>query len=88
MKCETADITAVVPVRKGSRRLKNKNLAAFAGKSLLEHKIETLKQVSMIKKIVVSSDSTKMLTIAANLGAETHLREREYCDEVSKSFGE
>ena len=33
------DITAVIPVRAGSTRVKNKNIKPFAGSSLLEIKI-------------------------------------------------
>lgn len=54
-------ITAVIPVRAGSRRLKNKNVAPFAGTNLLINKIEQLKKVDKINRIVVSSDSDMML---------------------------
>ena len=64
-------ITAVVPVRKGSVRVKNKNLKPFAGKTLLQIKIEQLKQVSLIDNIVVSSDCDDMLALAAELGVST-----------------
>lgn len=82
------DITAVIPVREGSRRLKNKNVAPFAGTNLLLNKIEQLKKVPEISRIVVSSDSDKMLKMAENAGVETHKRAAEYCDEKTKSFGE
>ncbi len=39
-------ITAVVPVREGSRRLKNKNVAPFAGTNLLINKLNQLKQLT------------------------------------------
>lgn len=39
------DITAVIPVREGSTRLKNKNVAPFAGTNLLINKINQLKEV-------------------------------------------
>ena len=50
------DITAVIPVREGSTRLKNKNVAPFAGTNLLINKINQLKEVKEISRIVVSSD--------------------------------
>jgi CMP-N-acetylneuraminic acid synthetase len=80
--------TAVVPVRAGSRRLKNKNLAPFAGTTLLEYKIAQLKKCDWIAEIVVSSDSDAMLALAAASGATTHKRSWEYCDEKTKTFGE
>lgn len=81
-------ITAVIPVRAGSRRIKNKNIAPFAGTNLLINKINQLKKVPQISNIVVSSDSDVMLQMAANEGVECHKRALEYCDEKTKSFGE
>lgn len=81
-------ITAIVPVRAGSKRLKNKNIAPFAGTNLLLYKIAQLKQVPEVDRIVVSSDSDVMLQMAHDAVTETHRRAPEYCDEHSKSFGE
>lgn len=81
-------VTAIIPVRAGSRRLKNKNVAPFAGTNLLVHKIEQLKKVEYVNKIVVSSDSDMMLQMAERAGACTHKRALEFCDEKTKTFGE
>ncbi len=45
-------ITAIIPVRAGSTRLKNKNVAPFAGTNLLVNKINQQKQVKEINRIV------------------------------------
>ena len=82
------NITAVIPVRAGSVRLKNKNIRPFAGSSLLEVKINQLKAVKKIDRIVVSSDSDEMLTVAERLGVIAAKRPVEYCDEKSKTFNE
>ena len=71
-------ITAVIPVRKGSVRVKNKNLKPFADTSLLELKINQLKQVKLIDEIIVSSDCKKMLSIASELGVKIHTRDEFY----------
>ena len=81
-------ITAIIPVRAGSTRLKNKNVAPFAGTNLLVNKINQLKQVPEITRIVVSSDSDLMLEMASSVGADIHKRAPEYCDEKTKTFGE
>lgn len=81
-------LTAIIPVRAGSRRLKNKNISPFAGTTLLQYKIQQLKRVKEIDEIVVSSDSDLMLKLAAQEGVLTHKRSIEYCDEKSKTFGE
>jgi len=80
--------TAIVPVRKGSRRLPGKNTAAFGGKNLLTYKLEQLKQVPSIDHILVSSDCDVMLGMAESHGALCDKRPPEYCDEKTKSFGE
>ena len=80
-------ITAIIPVRKGSRRLKNKNISSFAGTTLLEYKIDQLKAADSVSNIVVSSDCEVMLEIASNKGVKTHKRADIYCDEKTKSFG-
>ena len=37
-------LTAIIPVREGSQRVKNKNIKPFAGSTLLDIKIEILKR--------------------------------------------
>ena len=81
-------ITAVIPVREGSRRLKNKNVAPFAGTNLLLNKIEQLKKEPEVNKIVVTSDSDTMLEMARQAGVDIHKRAPEFCDEKTKTFGE
>ncbi len=81
-------ITAVIPVRAGSRRLKNKNVSPFGGTNLLLYKIDQLKKVPEVSSIVVTSDSDEMLKMAEKAGVLTHKRAPEFCDECTKSFGE
>ena len=69
---------AVVPVRKGSQRVPNKNIKKFADSSLLEIKINQLLRVDLFEEIIVSSDSDEMLALAKDLGVETHRREEKY----------
>jgi len=71
-------ITAIVPVRKGSQRVKNKNFKPFANTNLLELKINTLKQIKLIDKIVISTDSIIAIEAAKRLGVECHEREDYY----------
>lgn len=80
--------TAVIPVRAGSRRLPNKNIAKFGDSNLLIEKIKQLKQVEDVNNIVVTSDSDEMLEMAKINGAKIHKRGLAYCDEKTKTFGE
>jgi N-acylneuraminate cytidylyltransferase len=71
-------LTAVIPVRSGSQRVKNKNIKPFAGSNLLQIKLDILKLVPSIDEIVVNTDSDVMLQIAERNGVSTHRREDYY----------
>ncbi len=75
-------ITAVIPVRKGSQRVKDKNLRPFAGTSLLEIKIKMLLQVPEIDSIVVNTNSEAAIEFVEKEYAGTkvsyHRREEYY----------
>lgn len=71
---DIGSITAIILIRAGSRRIKNKNIAPFNKTTLLEHKIEQQKQVPEISSIVVSSGSEYMLSLAKEHGVGTHQR--------------
>lgn len=81
-------ITAVIPVRKGSTRCKNKNIRKFGDSNLLKLKIETLKKVKGIDRILVSSNCDIMLKIAKDSGVDIHKRDEEFCtnDNPGKFF--
>ncbi len=68
-------ITVVVPVRKGSQRVKNKNFKPFAGSNLLKVKLDILKQVNVIDEIIVNTDSEIALEIADEYNVGKIVRE-------------
>ncbi|WP_029331428.1 acylneuraminate cytidylyltransferase family protein [Gillisia marina] len=70
-------LVAVIPVRAGSQRVRNKNIKSFAGKSLLEHKIETIKKLP-VNDIIINTDSEKAIEIAKKAGVSVHKREPYY----------
>lgn len=71
-------IKALIAVRSGSQRIKNKNIRPFAGSTLLELKILQLKRISVLDGIVVNSNDDSMLKIASNMGCETVKRNEYY----------
>lgn len=68
-------IKALIPVRAGSQRVKNKNIRPFAGSSLLETKIKQMQRIKELDGVIVNSDSDEMLDIAKSLGAEAVKRD-------------
>ena len=70
--------SALIAVRSGSVRVKNKNIRTFNESTLLELKIKQLQSVKEINDVVVNSNSDEMLSIAKNLGAKTVKRDDYY----------
>ena len=61
----------IIPARGNSRRIKNKNIANFFGKPLIGHAIELAKQSNLFQRIIVTTDSKKIIKIAKKFSAET-----------------
>ena len=71
-------LTAVIPVRKGSQRVKNKSFRKFNKKSLLEYHIEKLKKITSIDEIVVNTDSAEAILLAKKMKVSYWKREKYY----------
>lgn len=56
-------ITAVIPIRSGSQRVKDKNLRPFANTTLMENKINSLLQVPELDSIIVNTNSEEAIEI-------------------------
>lgn len=69
------NLVAVIPVRKGSQRVINKNFKKFADENLLIKKIKILKKVEHLDKIIINTDSNDAIDIAKNYGVDYWRRE-------------
>lgn len=68
---------AIIPIRKGSERVKNKNLKAFHDTNLLELKLRKLKLIEGLD-IVVNTDSEEAIEVAKENRVHYHRREDYY----------
>jgi len=59
-------ILALIPARKNSKSIPNKNMKILSGKPLIYHTITQAKKSKKIDKIVVSSDDKKILEFSEN----------------------
>lgn len=73
-------VTAVVPVRKENSRLIDKNTLPFGESNLMIHKLQQLKAVEYIDRIVVSSEDDEILSMAEAAGVQVLKRPQEYAD--------
>lgn len=59
-------VVAIIPARYGSKRIKNKNLKSFFGKPLFLWSVLSAQKSKFIDKVLVTSDSPKILTQSRN----------------------
>lgn len=65
-----AKILAIIPARGGSAGIPRKNIRPFSGKPLIVHTIEAAKNSPSVERIVVSTDSEEIASVALDYGAE------------------
>lgn len=78
-------IAVLVPVRKGSTRIPNKNLQLIGNKTLIGHKLEQLKQCSNVTDIYVGTDGDALASEADKYGVNVIYRDPVCCDESQAS---
>lgn len=87
-------IIAYIPSRGGSKRIPKKNTRNFLGKPMLSYPIESLKKISNLTDIYVSTDCEVAKEIANKHCCLIHKRKKDLCDdyvttiECAKSFSE
>lgn len=60
------NILGIIPARAGSKRVSGKNVKLLCGRPLIEYAIQASVESQLLNRIVVSSDSDTVLSIAAN----------------------
>lgn len=78
-------IAALVPVRAGSKRIPNKNLAKLNNESLVARKVRQLKASTVLTDIYVGTDSLELAQEAEGAGATVVMRDPVCCDEEQAS---
>lgn len=74
-------VTAVIPIRSGSQRVKDKNLRPFADTTLMENKINSLLKVPELDSIIVNTNSEEAIEIVEKKysgGVKWHRRDEYY----------
>ena len=74
-----SDLTFIIAVRKGSVRVKNKNIRRFHKTSLLEIKLKQIKRNFPENNIFLSSDCSKSIFLAKKYNCIIDFRPKKYC---------
>jgi len=73
---------AIIPARRGSKGISEKNIKEFCGKPLIAHIINTALKVRELDRIIVSTEDRKIAEIAKRYGAEVpFIRPRELAED-------
>jgi len=78
-------IIAIIPARKGSKRIKNKNLLKINGIPLISFSINYAKKSKLIDRIFVSTDGEGISKVSKKYGAEIILRPAKLANDTSSS---
>lgn len=84
----TKNVLAVIPARKGSRRIPRKNVALLGGKPLVVWTFECAKKAESLDRIVVSTDDEEARDLAVQHGVEVPFfpRPKELSEDVDTAL--
>lgn len=80
-------VLALIPARGGSKGIPKKNIVKLAGKPLITHSINSAKQSKLISKIVIATDSQKIIKIAKKYRVEVVRLPRKLTGDRSPVIG-
>ena len=69
---------AIIPARKGSKRIPEKNIKLFYGKPIIYYAIKKAKESGLFSKILVTTDSKKIANISKKFGASVEFIRPKY----------
>ena len=72
------DITALIPVKKTSDRIKDKNIRRFSDTSLFELKLKQISTLKCFDRLIVSTEDSDLKKIAQGYGFEIHNRDKKF----------
>ena len=72
----------VIPARKGSTRIKNKNTIIFLGKPLISWTIEAAKKSKYLDEIIISTNDPKIFKLCVKYNIKYVIRPEVMCDNV------
>jgi len=70
---ENQQIVAVIPARYASARLPGKALVPLAGKPMIQHVWERVRQAKRVARVIVATDDERILHIVESFGGEAQM---------------
>ncbi len=76
---------AIIPARGGSKGIPRKNVHLLAGKPLIAHTIEHVRQARCVSRVFVSTDDSEIAAVSEQYGAEVIRRPVEISGDAASS---
>jgi 3-deoxy-D-manno-octulosonate cytidylyltransferase len=73
MNSSAKNVLAIIPARFGSTRLPGKPLASIAGKPMIQHVVERVRQTQSVKSILVATDDERIKQAVESFGGQAIL---------------
>lgn len=79
-------IVALIPARKGSKRIKDKNIKTLGGQPLLQWTLELARACDLFQEVIVSTDEPVSIGMAGSFGCNWHDRKPEHASDSAHDF--
>jgi len=80
------NILGIIPARKNSKRLPDKNIRNLCGKPMITYTIEEAKKSKYLEKIIISSDDDRMEKIAEKYNVDFLFRPKELAQDSTPTI--
>tara|TARA_B110000008_G_scaffold275396_1_gene312774 strand:+ start:3898 stop:4611 length:714 start_codon:yes stop_codon:yes gene_type:complete len=67
---DTHKILAIIPARKGSKGIRNKNMRLIGKKPMIQHTMDAALNSSKLNNIILSTDDNNIIELAKNIGIQ------------------
>jgi 3-deoxy-manno-octulosonate cytidylyltransferase (CMP-KDO synthetase) len=78
MNAASRNVLAIIPARYGSIRLPGKPLASIAGKPLIQHVVERVRQSQLIRSTLVATDDERIKNAVEGFGGQAILTRHDH----------
>jgi 3-deoxy-manno-octulosonate cytidylyltransferase (CMP-KDO synthetase) len=75
---KSTEVLAVIPARYSSSRFPGKPLAPIAGRPMIQHVVERVRQAQNVSRVVVATDDERIQKAAAEFGGEALLTRSDH----------
>lgn len=77
---------AIIPARKNSKRIPQKNIKDFCGKPMLSYAINVAREARIFDKIIISTDCENTAKLAESFGIEMPMLREKYNDDFATTL--